>query len=114
MQRVYQTAQSRGVVQLPSHAISSYDVPPYQYRDGWAVNIPLQTKPDVIDDLVPHPLKTNGDGGMLLSFSRFESVELGVYHEVILSVPCRFDLGKPDPFSGPGKPRSHFIWMDGR
>ena len=106
MERIYQTAQRRRVPQLPTHAISAYGEPPFQYRDAWLVQLPFLAEPQLIDALVPSPLKTNGDGGVLLSINRLEAVGLGFYHEVALSVPCHFDLGTPDPFGVPPKPRS--------
>jgi acetoacetate decarboxylase len=105
MERVYRTTQGHGATPLPSRAVPVYDEPPFEYRGVWLVHIPLLTTPEVIDALVPRPLKTHGDGCLLLSINCLEAGGLGKYHEVVLSIPCHFDLGKPDGLSGPAKPR---------
>ena len=57
MARGYQVARSDQVKKLPSHAAPLYSDPPLQYRDSWIVNIPFQTDPRVVEQLVPAPLK---------------------------------------------------------
>jgi acetoacetate decarboxylase len=109
MTRAYQTTRGHQVTSLPSHAVTSYDEPPFEYRGGWLVHIPLFTTPEVVDALIPHPLKAPGDGCILLSINRLEAIGLGKYHEVVLSIPCHFDLGTPDGLVGPAKPRSRLV-----
>ena len=100
MARGYQEARSDQVKKLPSHPAPLYSDPPLQYRDSWIVNIPFQTDPRVVEQLVPAPLKPNSDGYMLLSINRLNALSLGSYNEAVLSIPCVFETLHPDAAGG--------------
>lgn len=75
-----------------------YGTPPYEYVDNWALSVVFKTEPEVLEQLVPAPLKPNSDSIMVMQISRFFVSGFGSYNEMILFTPASFN-GKVGNYS---------------
>jgi acetoacetate decarboxylase len=69
--------------------------PPYRYKDTKVLDIVFKTDPQVLDKLVPAPLKANPDQPLVLYIGHFQFADFDFpYNEAGLLVPVLLD-GKP-------------------
>jgi acetoacetate decarboxylase len=71
---------------------------PYQYKGSEFIRIVFLTNQDVLNRIVPEPLKANSQGLIVLDVG-LQKMELGLtYHEMVLSIPVEFN-GKTGAYS---------------